>query len=115
MDTSEAPPPPPVFKKIHIEPRCDRDAVTSLLSSTDFLDHRNPDFFHGRLFKVPDAVPPASPIVTWESSEPPRKNHDTPDWLIATEYLDHVEVLKEKVKKLAELMSISKRTVVYRL
>ena len=54
-----------------------------------------------------------APTVTWESSQKPREDHDASDWLTATEFLDTPEVLALKMATLAQLLKLSKRTVVY--
>jgi len=54
-----------------------------------------------------------NPRVTWESQEKPRDDHEAPDWLTASEFQDSEQVSQVKVKTLAKLLRLSRRTVVY--
>jgi len=54
-----------------------------------------------------------APKRIWESRDPPRKDHAAPDWLTASEFEDAPKVAQAKVRQLAELMRLSKRTVLY--
>jgi NAD-dependent SIR2 family protein deacetylase len=74
-----------------------------------FLKYNNPKFWHGRLYSGPRH----RPSVTWECNEPPRDDHDCPNWLTASEFEDHSDALRAKCEQLAELMRLSKRTVIY--
>ena len=60
---------------------------------------------------APAALTP--PEVVWKSSRPPRKDHDCPSWLTATEFEDTKATAAVKVAKLAELLKASRRTVLY--
>merc|ERR1712167_163038 len=66
-------------------------------------------FMHGRLYKGPVKAP----RVTWSSSKPPRDDHSCPEWLTASEFQDEQAVAKAKVKQLAELLRLSRKTVLY--
>lgn len=69
----------------------------------------NPLFMHGRLYSGPQE--PAR--ITWKCDKPPRKDHDAPDWLTATEFEDLPQVADAKCQQLAELLRVSKKTVLY--
>ena len=66
-------------------------------------------FMHGALYKGPMR----RPKVLWKSDKKPRSDHDASDWLTATEFEDQPEVARCKVAQLAELMRLSRHTVVY--
>ena len=51
---------------------------------------------------------PPSPSVTWTSDDRPRHDHQTPDWITATEFQDVNNVLNDKVERLAALLKLSK-------
>jgi NAD-dependent SIR2 family protein deacetylase len=86
-----------------------REAVTARLRDQQFLLHTSPKFMHGRAYDGPEITPTA----TWRSSEPPRDDHDAPEWLTASEFADDPNVLQAKCRQLASLMRISKKTVLY--
>jgi hypothetical protein len=73
------------------------------------LHHRDPYFMHGRGYEGPVV----GPRVTWKSSSKPRKDHDAPAWLTATEFEDVPEVMDAKVAQLASLLRQSRHTVLY--
>merc|ERR1712115_144512 len=79
------------------------------VNTTPFLEHNEPRFFHGRIY----SRSPPDPEVIWASDEPPREDHSAPTWLTASEFEDSKEVLQDKVQKLARLLTLSRKTVVY--
>jgi len=76
-------------------------------------------FFHGRCLAPaadPESYPNSvlsDPRVTWASDQKPRDDHDAPSWLTATEFCDTKAAMNMKIEKLAQLLRISRRTVVY--
>ena len=54
-----------------------------------------------------------SPKVTWKCEQPPRSDRSCPAWLTATEFQDHEDVARAKVRQLAELLRLSRKTVLY--
>lgn len=74
-----------------------------------FLDHTDPRFWHGRAYSGPDH----RPETTWECNDPPRDDHDGPGWLKASEYQDCPDAFQAKCEQLAQLMQLSKKTVLY--
>ena len=66
-------------------------------------------FAHGRGYDGPRR----EPKVLWASDAKPRKDHDAPGWLTATEFEDHPNVTERKVERLAALLRESKHTVAY--
>ena len=60
----------------------------------------------------PSLTPPS---VSWECEWKPRTDSDCERsaWLTATEYTDQEEVLGLKVKQLAELLTLSTKTIIY--
>lgn len=87
-----------------------REDVEQQLSAVGFLEHNHPSFFHGRAYNGPRGDEP--PERTWESSKP-RDDHDAAEWLTATEFQDHEDVIEAKCEMLAQLLRMSNRTVVY--
>ena len=83
--------------------------ILDQLCKQEFLGHGNPSFFHGRIYK---SVPPL-PEVKWECSYKPRGDLEGPEWLTGTEYSDTESVFKDKIKKLARLVRLSEKTVIY--
>ena len=81
--------------------------IVAQLGRTSLLRPSSRNFDHGRLYNY---VLPA-PRVTWRSKEPPRGSGG-PGWLTATEQRDRPEVLQDKVRYLAHLLSCSRHTVV---
>merc|ERR1712106_1108439 len=79
------------------------------LSKTEFINYDRPEFYHGRIYKN---VPPV-PDVKWECKYKQRRDQDCPDWLTGTEYCDTKNVFDDKIKKLARLLRLSKKTVIY--
>eukprot|EP01052_Picozoa_sp_SAG31_P034297 SAG31_NODE_3989_length_3681_cov_6.728042_3_plen_117_part_00 len=52
--------------------------------------------------------------MTWRSKEKPREDHeDAASWLTASEFEDTEPALEAKCRKLAELLRLSRKTVVY--
>jgi len=86
-----------------------RAEILQAAKQAPFLRHTNPVFWHGRLYNGPVH----RPSVTWECNEPPRDDHDCPKWLKASEFEDRSDALQAKCEQLAELMQLSKRTVIY--
>lgn len=101
--------------------------MAKLIKQPD-MKHTSPAFKMGKFFSdypgaesgagsgpadtaAPVALTP--PKVVWKSSRPPRKDHDCPSWLTATEFEDTKATAAVKVAKLAELLKASKRTVLY--
>lgn len=64
---------------------------------------------HGRAY----TGTPKKAEVTWKSDQKPRKDHHAPDWLTATEFEDDPGVVDEKCRQLADLLRVSKKTVLY--
>uniref|UniRef100_A0A6U8EGT2 Deacetylase sirtuin-type domain-containing protein n=1 Tax=Eutreptiella gymnastica TaxID=73025 RepID=A0A6U8EGT2_9EUGL len=64
---------------------------------------------HGRGYEGP-LTPPQ---CTWKCSKPPRDDHDAPSWLTASEYQDQAAVLRHKCRQLAQLLRLSRKTVLY--
>lgn len=89
-----------------------RETIEQRLHATSFLEHDDPRFFHGRGF-LGAASAGSAPRVKWKSAARPRDDHDTPGWLTATEFTDQPHVLKQKVEYLAQLLQLSRRTVIY--
>mmetsp|Transcript_87823 Transcript_87823/g.151601 ORF Transcript_87823/g.151601 Transcript_87823/m.151601 type:complete len:731 (-) Transcript_87823:298-2490(-) len=86
-----------------------RAQIADRLRSKPFMEPDDQLFMHGRAYKGPlDA-----PTKIWESKEAPREDHGRPDWLTASEFEDSPEVARAKVRQLAELMRLSKKTVLY--
>ena len=85
-----------------------RREILSLLAKKPFQKPESTNFCHGR-FK--HFLPNLEPRVTWRSKEPPRGSGG-PGWLTATEQRDRPEVLQDKVRYLAHLLSCSRHTVV---
>eukprot|EP00927_Polykrikos_kofoidii_P002631 TRINITY_DN11057_c0_g1_i1.p1 TRINITY_DN11057_c0_g1~~TRINITY_DN11057_c0_g1_i1.p1 ORF type:complete len:722 (-),score=123.71 TRINITY_DN11057_c0_g1_i1:293-2278(-) len=86
-----------------------RVKICESLSGEPFMQHTHSLFMHGRGY----VGPLKTANVTWRSTKPPRKDHDTPEWLTATEFEDDKEVAARKVQQLAILMQLSRKTVVY--
>jgi hypothetical protein len=90
-----------------------RDAFCRALAATPFLcGPRDELFFHGRGYDGP-ASSTDVPTTTWQSRKPPRDDHDAPDWLKASEFADTKTVNAHKCRQLAELLRLSKKTVLY--
>jgi NAD-dependent SIR2 family protein deacetylase len=125
-------PPPPS--------QADKDAVLAHLAATPYLQHTDPMFFHGRAYgaslsedsngdapagtggrgaAAPAPAVPLSPLLllppqtTWASKLKPRDDHDASSWLTASEFADGPPALAAKVQQLAQLLRMSRRTVVY--
>jgi len=73
------------------------------------LSPRDPLFLHGWAY----AGPTEKPKCLWASDRKPRKDHDTPSWLTASEFEDVDAVMDAKIKMLATLMRLSRHTCVY--
>jgi NAD-dependent SIR2 family protein deacetylase len=96
--------------RIQVEaPEVQRSAACATLAQTPFLSHTDPLFMHGRLYEGPML----SPNCIWECKKPPRDDHHAPKWLTASEFQDEEAVARAKVRQLADLMRVSKKTVLY--
>lgn len=88
-----------------------RKAALEMLKLSPFLHPSHDLFWHGRAYSGHDSSPPKR---TWHSNEQPRDDHDNvPAWLTASEYEDHSHIMQHKVRQLAELLQLSKHTVIY--
>jgi len=58
-------------------------------------------------------LPLDKPTIVWKSSKAPRKDHDCPAWLTATEFTDTAATADVKAQKLASLLKASRKTVLY--
>lgn len=74
-----------------------------------FLAPTDTRHLHGWLY----SGPAVKPKVLWKSTLKPRKDHDSPDWLTATEFEDVPAVMDAKAVQLAALLRLSRHTVVY--
>jgi len=92
-----------------VVPKESRDAIQNRLASAGFMAHDNPLFMHGRAY----IGPVKSAQVLWKSDKPPRKDHAAPEWLTATEFQDQREVVHAKCEQLANLLRLSRKTVLY--
>ena len=93
----------------------ERCKVQKVLGSKNFLPPDHPLFWHGRIFANYDDSLLQPPKITWESPHKPRDDHDhnTLDWLTASEFQDDENMMDLKLQKLAQLLLLSKKTVVY--
>ena len=87
----------------------ERAAVIAKLRGAQFMHPSDPKVMHGWAYEGPMTAPK----VLWASDKKPRKDHDAPEWLTATEYEDVPKVTDAKVKALAHLMRLSQHTCVY--
>ena len=92
-------------------PECTREAICEHLRATPYLEHRDPRFKHGRGFASQAHL--HQPKAIWKSERKPREDHGAPKWLTATEFQDHPDVLAAKCKQLAQLIQLSRKTVLY--
>jgi NAD-dependent SIR2 family protein deacetylase len=90
-------------------PELQRPNVCACLADKPFLQHTDPLFMHGRLYDGPMRTP----NCIWDCKKPPRDDHSAPKWLTASEFQDDEAVALHKVRQLAALMRISKKTVLY--
>ena len=86
-----------------------RGNVCDRLENTEYLQHSSENFWHGRAY----TGPPKKPMCTWESNKPPRDDHGAPIWLKASEFEDDKTIIDWKCEQLAQLMKLSKKTVLY--
>lgn len=86
-----------------------RPMICAQLEELGFVDHKHQLFMHGRAFQGPFS----EARCTWASKKPPRDDHDAPKWLTASEFEDQPEVTAAKIKQLALLLRVSKKTVAY--
>ena len=89
-----------------------REAITKTLAQKyrgGFLEPGDALHMHGALYNGPTK----RPKLLWKSNKKPRSDHDASDWLTATEYEDQPDVARCKVAQLAELLRVSRRTIVY--
>lgn len=91
------------------EPQLSREELQRQLVHSPFLSFDDPRFFHGRLFKGDLS----EPRHAWSSRLNPRDDHTAPEWLTATEFEDHEAVLDTKCAQLAQMILLSRNTVVY--
>jgi len=87
----------------------DRDATCAALAASPFMKPNDSRFKHGRGYYGPMT----EPRVTWACTRPPRDDHSCPPWLTATEFTDENDALRAKVRELANLMRVSRKTVLY--
>lgn len=92
-----------------------RQELLNVIASKPFHAPGEPKFWHGRVFTdEEEGCILLPPTMTWESPLKPRDDHSNGSgWLTACEYQDEDFVMKLKIKKLAELLQRSKKTVVY--
>eukprot|EP01051_Picozoa_sp_SAG22_P010364 SAG22_NODE_930_length_6462_cov_4.402326_3_plen_526_part_00 len=100
------------------DPEALRAEIEQRLQQTPFMGPRHPLFMHGRAFVAapaagPGQVAPQKPRATWKSTKPPRDDHDAPKWLTATEYGDSAHDAQAKARQLADLIRLSRKTVLY--
>ena len=86
-----------------------RLATTFKARGHQFMEHTDGLFMHGALYDGPLK----KPKTLWRSERKPRKDHNASSWLTASEFEDQPDVMRAKVAQLAQLMRISRRTVVY--
>lgn len=104
--------PPPLLRDTSVGSSDDdpsRATICQRLRETPFQKHDDALFMHGRGYSGPRRAPK----VLWRSGKPPRKDHECPKWLTASEFQDVPEVATAKVKELATLMRLSRKTVAY--
>ena len=81
------------------------------------LNHNDANFMHGKLFSYEssnyDLERPGYFKNTSFTNRKPRDDHEAPYWLTATEFQDKGQQLEIKAAKLAELLKMSKKTVLY--
>ena len=87
-----------------------REEVTTQLSRVPFLKHSDPLFWHGR---CPGFTATAPPPCIWRSTKAPREDHEQDWWLTASEFEDDAEITSAKVRQLATLLRMSRKTVLY--
>ncbi|GMH81915.1 hypothetical protein TrST_g5835 [Triparma strigata] len=90
-----------------------REDVRAQLTLNRFMAPEEARFKHGRCLSPPELDACRPPKTTWKSRHPPRDDHDCPSWLTASEYEDNSSTLMLKIKKLADLIRMSKRTSLY--
>jgi len=87
----------------------ERERFCKQLSAVPFLSHKDETFYHGRGYSGPIE----RPQCLWNCKKPPRDDHSAPSWLTASEYQDKPNVLQTKCKILANLIRMSRKTVLY--
>eukprot|EP00746_Dinoflagellata_sp_MGD_P166671 gnl/MRDRNA2_/MRDRNA2_96733_c0_seq1.p1 gnl/MRDRNA2_/MRDRNA2_96733_c0~~gnl/MRDRNA2_/MRDRNA2_96733_c0_seq1.p1 ORF type:complete len:546 (+),score=100.73 gnl/MRDRNA2_/MRDRNA2_96733_c0_seq1:89-1639(+) len=90
-------------------PELQRPDACARLKDIPFLQNTDPLFMHGRFYDGPLQTPKC----IWDCKKPPRDDHSAPKWLTASEFQDEEAVAIHKVRQLAALMRISKKTVLY--
>lgn len=100
------------MEKHPVSPQDSRQEILKKLSSTGFMSHTEPAFWHGRLFGGENSAL-GPPVCSWKSNKPPRDDHEAESWLTASEYSDDDKVSALKVKELAKLLLLSRKTVLY--
>lgn len=96
-------PPPPSF---------DRDTFLQSVCKVGFFDNTHPCFMHGRANPSLEGSPLEAPNCTWKCAKPPRDDHSAPSWLTGSEFQDTPATLEHKCAQLAQLIKISRKTVV---
>lgn len=86
-----------------------REKVCKRLEASDDLTSDDPLFWHGRCYDGPLEAPKC----TWRCEKPPRDDHHAPKWLTASEFQDAPPAAEAKVRQLAELVRLSRKTVAY--
>ena len=86
-----------------------RKAFIDKLKGQPLMAPNDKRFMHGWAYEGPMV----RPNVLWASDQKPRKDHDAPDWLTATEFADTDKVMAAKITQLAALMRMSRHTCVY--
>lgn len=109
----DVPGPPPELLRDTSAGKGDADPVRATvcerLRGMPYMAPSHPQFMFGRGYDGPLKAPK----VLWKSDKAPREDHSCPKWLTATEFEDVPEVMAAKVKELARLMMISRKTVAY--
>jgi len=121
LKSSAAPVPPPQLPSENVQevPSLENlEDATNRLSSTShpkkFMTSRDQNFKHGRLFTKSEIAHMQQPRKTWNSTKPPRDDHDCPSWLTASEFEDKDEFTKAiKIQYLADMLRMSKKTALY--
>jgi len=86
-----------------------REQWLERLAKQPLLKHSDPLFKFGRGYTGVCV----DPKEVWSSRHKPRDDHDAPHWLTASEFNDDRTILIRKVKQLANLLGVSKKTVIY--
>ena len=76
-----------------------RKAFIDKLKGQPLMAPNDKRFMHGWAYEGPMV----RPNVLWASDQKPRKDHDAPDWLTATEFADTDKVMAAKITQLTAL------------